>query len=179
MSPMRCSASLKWRGSLAVSLDSNKLVRHDIAVTNILYGGAHFITLRLPETWDIAPGVGRPEIVATHMRHERRWIVSGKAWYVLYHRELGWAMELMLESRPVQRSLSLEGVENLAVHGHVAAVRRWQRKRGVIHPKTITFVEFTFNCEETERWLRLELSGRCPPEGFQEMLPLVSGWWCH
>ena len=49
----------------------------------------------------------------------------------------------------------------------------------VIHPKTITFVEFTFNCEETERWLRLELSGRCPPEGFQEMLPLVSGWWCH
>lgn len=164
---------------MPVGLDSENLVRHDISVTNVLYGGAHFMTLRLPETWDIAPGVGRPEIVATHLRKDRRWIASGKAWYVLYHRELGWAMEVMLESRPAQRRMFPDSTETLDVHGHQAAVRRWQRKRGIIRPKMITFIEVIFNCPETDRWLRLEFSGRCPPEGFEQMLPLVSHWWCH
>jgi hypothetical protein len=67
----------------------------------------------------------------------------------------------------------------MEVHGHVAAMRRRQRKRGVFNPKIITFFEVTFNCDQTNRFMRLELSGRCPPEGFEEILRSLSGWWCH
>jgi hypothetical protein len=159
----------------------DRLVRHDIAIRNILYGQAHFITLRLPESWDIAPGVSHPEIAATHERHNRRLVACGRAWYVLYHRERGWAVELLLESSPQrQRKLkSPEGGETLEVHGHPAQVRRWQRRRGLFRPKTISFVEVTYNCEQSDRRIRLELSGRCPPEGFEEVLRLVPEWWCH
>ena len=86
------------------------LVRHDITISNILYGGAHFITLRLPEAWDIAGGVGRPEIVAAHTRHDRKWVASGRAWYVLYHRQLGWAMELLLDSGPLRKRWQPQGL---------------------------------------------------------------------
>lgn len=156
-----------------------ELVRHDIIISNILYGGAYFITLRLPETWDIASGVGRPEIVVAHTRHDRKWVASGRAWYVLYHRQLGWAMELRLGSGPLRRRWQPQGEDTIEVHGHTASVRRWQRRRGVLRPKIITYVEVAYNCEQSDRFVKLELSGRCPPEGFAEMLRLVSEWWCH
>lgn len=156
------------------------LVRHDITISNILYGGAHLITLRLPEAWDIASGVGRPEIMAAHTLRDRRWVASGRAWYVLYHRQLGWAMELLVESGAIRKRWQPQPDGELTeVHGHVASVRRWQRRRGVLRPKTITFVEVTYNCEQSKRFMRMEVSGRCPPEGFEEMLRLISGWWCH
>jgi hypothetical protein len=162
------------------AMPAPELVRHDIAVSNVLYGGANFMTLRLPETWDIAPGVGRPEIVAVHDRGGRKWIASGQAWYVLYHRELGWAMELMLESSALKRRLGPpDSGETLDIHSHRARVRRWQRKRGLFRPKMITFVEVGFNCEQSERYMRYELSGRCPPEGFEQMLGFMREWWCH
>lgn len=156
-----------------------ELVRHDVTVSNLLYGGARFITLRMPEEWDIAPGVGRPEIVAAHLRHDRKWVASGKAWYVVYHRQRGWAMELMLSSGPLRKRWQPKDAEWVEVYGHPASVRRWQRRRGVFRPKLITFIEVSYNCQPSERFMRLELSGRCPPEGFDEMLRLLSGWWCH
>lgn len=155
------------------------LVRHDIAIGNLIYGHAQFITLRLAETWDIAPGIGHPEVIAAHDRSDRKWVASGKAWYVLYHRELGWAMELLLQARAPRKGWQPQGDERLTVHGHPAQVRRWQRQRGLFRPKTITFVEVTHQCERSDRLLRLQLSGRCPPEGFEEMLAMIPEWWCH
>ena len=153
------------------------LVRHDIAVGNILYGSADFISLRLPEAWDLAPGVGRPEIIAVHERNGHKWIVSGRAWYVLYHQEMGWAMELTLHSSVPRKSTQVG--EMIEVHGHPAHIRRWTRRRGVFRRKTITFVEVSYTCEQSERYIRLELSGRCPPEGFEEILRTVPHWQCH
>lgn len=160
-------------------MTDSKLERHDIAIGNILYGAAQFITLRLPEEWDIAPGVGRPEISATHERHERRWVACGKAWYVIYHQETGWAMELLVESGPQRALKEPKNGEMISVHNHDAHVRRWQRRRGILRPKMITFVEITYNCEQSDRRIRLELSGRCPAEGFQEIMQYVPKWWCH
>ena len=156
-----------------------ELVRHDIAVGNILYGHAQFITLRLTDQWDIAPGVGRPEVDATHDRCNRKWIATGKAWYVLFHRELGWAMELMLESRVQGKLNPTDDTEQITVNGHPALVRRRQRKRGVLRRKIITCIEVIFNCEVSDRQLRIELSGRCPPEGFQQVMETIPKWWCH
>jgi hypothetical protein len=117
--------------------------------------------------------------VAAHNRRNRKWIASGMAWYVVYHRELGWAMELMLESTAQRKITPGSGEETLAIQGHTASVRHWNRKRGLFRPKNISFVEVRFNCEQTDRQLRYELSGRCPPEGFDEMLRLLPEWWCH
>jgi hypothetical protein len=155
------------------------LIRHDIAVGNLIWGSAHFLSLRLPEVWDIAPGVGRPEVVAAHDRAGRKWIASGQAWYVLYHREHHWAMELKLDSRPLGRVDPAPGGAATSVHGHEAFVRRWQRRRGLFRPKVITFVEVAWRCDHSDRTLRVELSGRCPPEGFEQMLALIPEWWCH
>lgn len=160
------------------SAGAGKLARHDIDVGNIVYGSARFMTLRLPETWDLAPGVGRPEIIAAHDRHQRKWIASGQAWYVLYHRQLGWAMELMLTARALKKQLRETG-ETTSIHGHAAFIRRWQRRRGLFRPKTISFVEVQFNCPQSDRFLSVELSGRCPLEGFDQMVGLLAEWWCH
>lgn len=160
---------------------ANPLIRHDIAVSNFLYGSADFITLHLSPEWEIARGVGEPEVTAAHDRGQQKWVAGGKAWYVLYHKQSGWAMELCLESKPglrQNRSQTDDSVE-LTVHGHPAKIRRWQRRRGFFRPKLVTFVEVTFDCEHSERSLRLELSGRCPPEGFEEMLAMIAQWQCH
>ncbi len=161
------------------ALAGEALVRHDVAVSNIIYGVANFMTVRLPEIWDLAPGVGHPEIVAVHERNKRKWIVSGQAWYVVYHRELGWAMELVLESRTRRPIKARTGAENLVVQGHEACVRRWQRRRGLLHRRTITYIEVTYNCESSDRQIRVELSGRCPAEGFEAMLAVIPEWYCH
>lgn len=158
---------------------SDSVIEHRIAVRNFVYGEADFLTLRLPEVWDIAPGVGHPEVVAAHDRAGHKWVVSGKAWYVLYHRELGWAMELLLESRAKRKRQPAGSAEQTALHGHPADVRRWERKRGVFRPKLITYVEVMADCEKSDRTLRIELSGRCPGEGFDEVLRTISGWRCH
>ncbi|MBN1312259.1 MAG: hypothetical protein JXB30_12640 [Anaerolineae bacterium] len=157
------------------------LIRHDIDVSNMLYGSAHFMALQLAPEWEIAPGVGRPEIVAAHKRGQRMWIVTGKAWYVLYHKQLGWALELCLEANPQRRKsiVQPDASSGIAVHGHPALVRRWQQQRGLFRPNTITFVEVTFDCEHSERRLRLELSGRCPPEGFEAVMSMIPAWRCH
>lgn len=160
-------------------MPDEKLIPHRIAVGNLIWGHADFLTLRMPEIWDIAPGVGRPEVVAAHERQGRRWVVTGKAWYVVYHRERGWAMELFLESRPSRRRASALSGEQATLYGHPASVRRWQRRRGVFRPKTITFVEVTCDCAVSDRTIKVELSGRCPPEAFEEMLRLIAGWTCH
>jgi hypothetical protein len=133
----------------------------------------------MPETWDIAPGVGRPEIISAHTRGDHKWVASGKAWYVVYHRQLGWAMELMLSCGPLRKRWKPQEEEMVEVYGHLASVRRWHRRRGVFRPKTIDFVKVAYNCEQSDRFMQLELSGRCPPDGFEEMLRLVTNWWCH
>lgn len=155
------------------------LVDHEIAVGNLIWGHAQFLTIRMPEVWDLAPGVGRPEIVASHERKGKRWVVTGKAWYVLFHRERGWAMELLLESRVKRKQHPVSTGEQATVHGHPASIRRWERKRGVFKPRTITFVELLCDCDETDRSLKVELSGRCPAEGFEEMLRMIAKWHCH
>lgn len=156
-----------------------ELTQHDIAVSNVLYGSVDFLSLQMPEIWDIAPGVGRPEIMAVHERNGHRWIVSGRAWYVLYHQELGWAMELALHSSASQQQNKPGGEESIEVNNHPAQVRRWTRQRGLFRPKQITFVEVSFFCAQSERHIRLEFSGRCPPEGFEEILKTVPYWKCH
>jgi hypothetical protein len=123
--------------------------------------------------------VGHPEIVAVHERNHRKWIASGMGWYVVYHRELGWAMELMLESGAQRKLKPRPDLESLDVHGHAAQVRRYQRQRGLFHRHTITYVEVMYNCEQSDRLLRVELSGRCPPEGFDQVLAVLPEWWCH
>jgi hypothetical protein len=160
---------------------ASTLIRHDIAVSNVIYGVAHFLTLRLPEAWELAPGVSHPEVTAVHKRKGRHWIAAGRAWYVLYHRELGWAMELHIASRhrrykPRARA---DGGERGRVHEHPAEIRRWTQRRGVFRPRTITFVEVTLVCEESGRCIRLELSGRCPPEGFADVARSMPEWRCH
>ena len=158
----------------------NELVRHDIAVSNVIFGSAHFMTLHLPGHWEIAPGVSHPEVMAAHDRADRKWIAAGRAWYVLYHAELGWAMELHLETRQKDFRAKADGqVKSIEVHGHPAIVRRWTRKRGLLQAKTITFVEVTHTCNRSERSIRITLSGRCPEEGFSEVLASIARWRCH
>jgi hypothetical protein len=164
-----------------MAIEANPLIQHEIDVSNFLYGSAHFITLHLSPEWEIARGVGHPEVTAAHDRGEQKWVAGGKAWYVLYHKQSGWAMELSLEAKPgrKQNRGQVAGSRELTVHGHPASIRRWEQRRGLFHPKAITFVEVTFDCEHSDRNIRLELSGRCPPEGFEAMLAMIPEWQCH
>lgn len=157
---------------------SQELVPHEIVVGNILWGKAHFLTLHLPPEWDLAPGVGHPEIVASHERQNRRWVASGDAWYVLYNPQRRWAMELHLVARP-RRTRNEAVVPSLLVAGHPAAVRRESRRRGLWRRWDVTYVTVTFECPATDRQVKLEFSGRCEQAAFEEILRFVPAFRCH
>ena len=159
------------------------LVRHDIAAGNLLLGDMLFLSLNLLPAWDLAPGVGRPEVIASHERNGKKWVAAGRAWYVIYDGERRWAMELMLQAGALPRkrrgNAELASATELSVHGHPATVRWQERRRGLFRRRPITFVRVEFDCPISERHLVVEFSGRCPSEGFEELLRVMPYWRCH
>lgn len=155
------------------------LVSHEIAAKNPLLGASRFITLWLPDEWDIAPGVGGPEIVASHERNNDKWVASGKAWYVVYNRDTHWAMEFRIDVGPLRSEKGPVTAEMLSVDGHDARVRWKERGRGIIRRKRITYMEVSYNCPLSERWMRLEFSGHCGEEAFRALLSYIPYWRCH
>jgi hypothetical protein len=158
---------------------TSELISHEIAAANIILGSSRFLTIFLPPEWDLAPGVGRPEIVASHERTGVRWVASGQAWYVVYHREKGWAMELLIDVGDLRRRPKKPGSEWLVVDGHEAQVRWWERGRGLFKRRQITYLEIAHHCRRSGRFVRLELSGRCGEEGFRDLLRFIPKWRCH
>jgi len=158
------------------------LVRHDIAASNLLLGDSLFLSLGLPPGWELAPGVGRPEVIANHERGGKKWVASGRAWYVVFDAERRWAMELMLQVGALSRRWNrapVGEVTEVTVHGHPATVRWREGRRGLFRRHTITFLRVEFDCPVSERHLVVEFSGRCPREGFEEMLAAIPYLRCH
>src|SRR5919199_880700 len=98
---------------------------YDISAANLLFGAGAFLTLALPEGWELAPGQARPEIAACHMRGERRWVVAGDAWYTVQHDSRRVALELAIGIRA--RSRAVAGAEQIQIGDHQAEVRHWAR----------------------------------------------------
>jgi hypothetical protein len=155
------------------------LLSHEISASNPLLGTSRFITLWLPAEWDIAPGVGRPEIVANHERGNQKWVSSGNAWYVIYNRETRWAMEFRIDIGTVRKKKHSDSHERLVVDGHDASIRWWERGRGIIRRKRITYMEVSYDCPLSERRLRLEFSDRCDKEAFRNLQKYILYWRCH
>ncbi len=159
---------------------NTELVDHRIFAQNLLLGESLFLTLKLPPQWDLAPGVSRPEVHATHERRERRWVASGDAWYVIYHREHRWALEVAITTRPLRRGASVSSQAALSVGGHAATVRWKQKRRGLPWQRhDVTFMIVEFACPASERSFKLEFSGWCPQEGFDEILAALRQVRCH
>jgi hypothetical protein len=160
--------------------NSPELVKHEIGTRNILLGASTFLTLWLPPAWDLAPGVGHPEVVASHERRRQKWVASGKAWYVLQNAERNWAMELALEmGRPRARLPARAHSEPFEIEGHEGQLRRWQRARGLFRRWQVNYVEVAYNCPQSDRFVRIELSGRCDQAAFEEVLATIPKWRCH
>lgn len=139
-----------------------------------------FFSLRLSPYWQLAPGVGRPEIVATHERSNKKWVVTGDAWYVVYHGEKQWALELAVKIRPVAQNQFAGHVETVTVNHHSGRLFWKQKRRGLPWNRhTVTFMNVVFECPKTERMINLEFSGWCPPEGFDEILQALEHLGCH
>lgn len=154
-------------------------VSHEISAKNPLLGASRFVTLWLPPDWDIAPGVGGPEIVASHERNDDKWVASGRAWYVLYNRETRWAMEFRIDVGPLRGGRKKTTAEPATAGGHDASVTWRERGRGIIRRKRVTYMIVDYNCPLSERWLRFEFSGRCEQEAFRALLACVPYWRCH
>ncbi len=157
-----------------------ELVSHKIFAENLLLGESLFLTLKLPPHWELAPGVSRPEIHATHERRSRKWVASGEAWYVIYETERGWALELAISTRPLRNTHREIKGETVNIGGHTAPLRWKEKRRGLPWQRhTVTFMIVEFECPASERQIKLELSGWCPDEGFQEVLRSLKKLTCH
>lgn len=156
------------------------LVSHDLYAGNSLLGEALFFRLNLPKHWELAAGVSRPEVSATHERKHKTWVVHGDAWYVIYDQERGWAMELAARVRGQGRRASHRQAEVLAVSGHAARAHWKTNRRGLPWKRhDVTYMTITFDCPYTERRVELEFSGWCPPRGFEEMREAARYLICH
>ncbi len=155
------------------------LVSHEISAKNPLLGASRFITLWLPAEWDIAPGVGRPEIVASHERNDDKWVASGRAWYVVYNRDTRWAMEFRIDVGHPRDEKMRGPTELFSAGGHEARVEWRERGRGLIRRRRVTYMIVAYNCPLSERRLRLEFSGRCGQEAFRALLDYIPYWRCH
>lgn len=158
----------------------SELVSHEIFADNLLLGKSLFFSLGLPPGWHLAPGVGRPEIVAIHERAKKRWVVTGDAWYVIYHDEKRWALELALKIRPIPDNQQDQSGESISVNRHPGRLTWKHKNRGLPWKRhTVTFMNMVFDCLKTERRIQLEFSGWCPAEGFEEIQQAVQQLGCH
>jgi len=160
---------------------NHDLITHDIYADNLLLGKSLFFSLRLSPDWNLAPGVGRPEIVALHERLNKKWVATGDAWYVVYHNEFKWALELAVKIRPLRDVHQGElGGEPVAVNHHPGWITWKHKQRGLPWNRhTVTFMTVSFHCPTTDRQVNLEFSGWCPQEGFDEILQAVQHLGCH
>lgn len=155
------------------------LVHHEIVANNILLGASTFLSLALPQTWDISMGAGRPEITASREHNGQRWVATGDAWYILHDPDRRWAMEIRLTAKLPKRSREAISVSEITVAGHPASIIWNQRKRGLIKRWSVTYVTVEFYCPRTERELKMEFSGRVPDEAFQEVVEATRYARCH
>jgi hypothetical protein len=115
-----------------------------------------------------------------HERQHKNWVATGAAWYVVYHSEKGWAMELATRIRPLGKTPQEVNGEPLSVAGHPAQVSWKTKRRGLPWNRhDVEFMTVDFDCPLSERHLQLEFSGWCPPEGFREILRALSRLRCH
>lgn len=156
------------------------LIAHDIQVTNLLLGEARLMRLMLPPTWDIARGLAPPDIHARHTRNGVPWMASGRAWYVLYHKEYGWALELHVHVAPTEQQPPKGTAEHVQIGEHTASLAWRTRRRGLPWRRhDVTFMTVSWYCPKTERHLTLEFSGWCPEEGFDQIKQALAHLRCH
>lgn len=156
------------------------MVSHDLYAGNTLLGEALFFRLKLPENWELAAGLSRPEVAATHQRKNKIWVANGDAWYVIYDQERSWVMEMAARVRSHGRRKSDQAAEVLAVSGHPANARWKTTRRGLPWKRhDVTQLTITFECPSTERRVELEFSGWCPRRGFEEIREAVRYLICH
>jgi len=157
-----------------------ELVDHKIFARNLILGDSLFLTLKLPANWDLAPGVSRPEVHALHERRGRKWVATGSAWYVIYDGNRSWALELALSARPARKNSRETPVEAVNIAGHNARLLWKEKRRGLPWKRhTVKFMILDFVCPQSEREIKLEFSGWCPEEGFQEVLQSIKQLQCH
>lgn len=139
-----------------------------------------FFRLQLPEQWQLAAGLSRPEVAATHQRKHKTWVANGDAWYVIYDPERNWAMELVARIRGQRKGKSPPEVEVLSVAGH-PAIASWKTTRRGLPWKRhdVTYLTISFECPSTDRRVELEFSGWCPRRGFEEMREAARYLICH
>jgi hypothetical protein len=155
------------------------LIQHEIAANNIFIGPSTFLSLALPQTWNITLGAGRPEVTGSREHSGRRWVATGDAWYVLHDQSRRWAMEVRLTAKLLPNSPPKNFPPDMTIAGHPACVVWTQRKRGFIKRWLVTYVTVEFCCPHTDRLLRLEFSGSAPEEAFREIVEAVRYTRCH
>jgi len=130
-------------------------------------------------TWQLAPGVSRPEIAANHNRQNRSWVATGNAWYVVYEPEKHWALELAITIHPKTKTAESSN-QTVSVGKHIGNLQWKQKRRGLPWNRhEVTFMTISFDCHYTERNIKLEFSGWCPREGFEEILEALKFLGCH
>lgn len=157
------------------------MVTHEIFARNLVLGNSKLIDLKLPDSWQLAPGVSRPEVNAVHHRDDDlAWVVNGDAWYVVYEVDKGWALELAVTIRPGKKAPFQPVGEPFSVSGHPAQLKWKVRRRGLPWRRhDVTYMTIEFNCPHTERGFKLEFSGWCPPEGFAVIRNALRSMRCH
>jgi hypothetical protein len=160
--------------------DGQQALEHVLKAANAIMGSATFLTLYLDPDWGLAPGVGHPEVTASHERSEIRWVANGDFWYVLHNRRHGWTMELRGRFRPGgSGSLPREG-ETSSVGGHIASVRWHTRRRGLPWRRhDVRYMTVEYDCPTSERRILLEFSGWCEETGFRHALEALQAVKCH
>ncbi len=155
-------------------------VAHDIQLRNLVLGTAQLLRLTLPIGWALDKGLAPPEVSAAHERQGRRWAVTARAWYVVYHPERRWAAELAIRIAPQgPRGWAAQGAP-FQVNGHPARVRVREKRRGPPWRRhTVTFLTIAWACPHTERYIELEYSGWCPEEGFAALQEAARQTACH
>lgn len=163
-----------------MSTNYGELIKHEIFADNLILGKSLFLELHLPPEWQLAPGVGRPEVHSMHERRYRKYVAYGDAWYVLHDDDRRWAVEFAISIRSGQMKEPKSPGESASVAGHPARVRWTEKRRGLPWQRhNVTFMTMHFECPQTDRYLKLDFSGWCPEEGFREILQLMRFSRCH
>ena len=157
----------------------NEFVAHDISLHNLILGEARLFRLMLPEKWEITRGLAPPDMQARHMRGGVPWVAAGRAWYVVYHTELGWALELEVRVTSTEKTPPPDS-QPIEVGWHAGYIAWKTRRRGLPWKRhDVHFMTIGWYCPQTERHIELIFSGWCPQEGFDAIRAGIERTICH
>jgi ribosomal protein L9 len=153
-----------------------------IAAGNPLLGISNFLVITLPDDWNIKVGELPTEVNNSVLIGNVKWVTDGYAYHYIYNNEHAYQLKIKVhksqkESQAVQGKVLESGEVKIA--SHKAYYNLINKDVGFIKKQAIQILYIRFYCENTNRTIELEITGKDISDELKNLVVNVQESICH